>query len=183
MYTTDEDTPLVITGAGVLGNDTDPESNPLTAVKVTDPTNGTLTLNANGSFTYTPAANYNGPDSFTYKANDGTVNSTVATVTVTVNPVNDAPIGNPDAYTLAEDTTLTVDAPGLLGNDTDADGQQLVITAGTAPLHGAFQLLSGGGFTYTPTANYNGPDSFTYRMSDWHRDHGPDHGEHHRHSG
>ena len=63
------------------GNDTDIDSATLTAVVVTGPAHGTLTLNANGSFTYTPAANYNGPDSFTYKANDGTADSNVATVT------------------------------------------------------------------------------------------------------
>src|SRR5205085_1358964 len=80
-YTTPEDTPLTIAAPGVLGNDTDADSNPLTAIQVAAPANGTLTLNANGSFTYTPTANFNGSDSFTYKANDGTLNSNTATVT------------------------------------------------------------------------------------------------------
>ena len=84
-YSTPEDTALVITTPGALANDTD--GNPLTAIKVTDPSHGTVTLNANGSFTYTPAANYSGPDSFTYKANDGAASSNVATVSITVNPV------------------------------------------------------------------------------------------------
>lgn len=90
------------------------------------------------------------------------------TVNITVTPVdddNDAPVGNPDAYTLAEDGTLTIPAPGVLGNDTDAD-QPLFITAGTAPSHGTFELLSNGSFAYTPAPNYNGPDSFTYQASD-----------------
>ena len=83
---------------------------------------GTLTLNANGSFTYTPAPNFNGADSFTYRANDGTVNSNLATVTINVAAVNDAPVADDDTYAATEDTTLTVVAPGVLANDTDADG-------------------------------------------------------------
>ena len=80
-YSTDEDTALTVAAPGVLANDTDVDGDPLTAVMVSDPAHGTLTLNADGSFVYTPAANYNGADSFTYKANDGTADSNVATVT------------------------------------------------------------------------------------------------------
>jgi VCBS repeat-containing protein len=90
-YSTNEDTPLNVPAPGVLGNDVDPNGDPLTAVKLSDPAHGSLTLNANGSFVYTPQANYNGPDSFTYAANDGTSNSSPATVSITVNPVNDPP--------------------------------------------------------------------------------------------
>jgi VCBS repeat-containing protein len=90
-YTTNEDTPLTVAAPGVLGNDTDADHNPLTAVQASGPSHGTLTLNPNGSFTYTPTANYNGPDSFTYRANDGTATSNLATVTITVSAVNDAP--------------------------------------------------------------------------------------------
>jgi VCBS repeat-containing protein len=84
-YNTDAGTVLNVGAPGVLGNDTDANSNPLTAVKVTDPSNGSVILNADGSFTYTPNANFNGSDSFTYKANDGTDDSNTATVTITVN--------------------------------------------------------------------------------------------------
>jgi CSLREA domain-containing protein len=92
-YSTNEDTALLVPAPGVLSNDTDPDSgDTLTAVLVSGPSHGTLTLNANGSFSYTPAANYNGPDSFTYKARDShTAESNVATVSLTVNPVNDPP--------------------------------------------------------------------------------------------
>ena len=76
---------------------------------------GTLTLQRRRPFTYTPAANYNGPDSFTYKANDGTVDCNVATVTITVTPVNDAPVAVNDSYSTNEDTPLTVAAPGRAG--------------------------------------------------------------------
>jgi VCBS repeat-containing protein len=87
-YSTNEDTAL--TGS-VLSNDSDVDGTPLTAVKVSDPAHGTLALNSNGRFTYTPAANYNGSDSFSYKANDGTAASGVVTVNLTVNAVNDVP--------------------------------------------------------------------------------------------
>jgi len=85
-YSTDEDQLLNVTAPGVLSNDTDPNGDTLTAVKVSDPTNGSLTLNSDGSFTYTPNNGFSGTDSFTYKANDGTNDSNVVTVTITVQP-------------------------------------------------------------------------------------------------
>jgi VCBS repeat-containing protein len=91
VFSTAEDTTLSVAGPGVLGNDTDPDGNALTAALVSGPAHGALTLNTDGSFTYTPAANYNGPDTFTYRANDGSANSNVATVSITVTAVNDAP--------------------------------------------------------------------------------------------
>src|SRR5262249_1407110 len=94
--------------SGVLANDTDPEGVPLTAQLVSGPAHGTLTLNANGGFTYVPAANYNGPDEFWYRAFDGVRGSDPTRVTLTVNAVNDAPVNTvPGAQTLVEDTTLT----------------------------------------------------------------------------
>jgi len=85
-YTTDEDTALSVAAPGVLGNDTDADANPLTAHVVSAPSSGTLALNPNGSFTYNPALNFNGTDSFTYKANDGTADSSEARVTISVAP-------------------------------------------------------------------------------------------------
>ena len=81
---TSEDTPVSVAAPGLLGNDTDADGQALTATLVGAPAHGTVTLNANGSFTYTPAANYNGADSFTYKASDGTADSNVATVSITI---------------------------------------------------------------------------------------------------
>ena len=112
-------------GQGVLANDTDADGNTLTAAVVSGPSHGTLTLNANGSFTYTPAAGYHGADSFTYKANDGAADSNVATVSLTINAVNHAPVAVNDSYSLNQDTVLSVAAPGVLANDTDADGNTL----------------------------------------------------------
>src|SRR5205807_4627271 len=86
------------------------DSSTLSAVLVGGPSHGSLALNADGSFTYTPAADFNGTDSFTYRASDGSLSSNVATVTITVRPVNDAPVAANDSYTTDEDTTLTVGA-------------------------------------------------------------------------
>ncbi|MCK5603086.1 cadherin-like domain-containing protein, partial [Candidatus Pacearchaeota archaeon] len=86
-YATDEDAALVIAAPGVLGNDTDVDGDSLTAVLNSGPANGSLTLNADGSFTYIPDADFNGQDSFTYHANDGSLDSNIATVSITVDPV------------------------------------------------------------------------------------------------
>src|SRR5207247_2191249 len=120
-YSVNEDTVLTVATPGVLGNDTDSDGNALTAVRVAAPAHGPLTLHANGSFTYTPAVNYTGPDSFTYKANDGALDSNVATVAITVTAVNDPPVAANDSFTTNEDTALTIAAPGVLGNDADID--------------------------------------------------------------
>jgi len=165
-YAVNEDTTLTVAASGVLGNDSDVDGNPLTAVLVAGPASGTLTLNANGSFTYTPSANFNGSDSFTYKANDGTVDSNVATVTITVNAVNDAPVAVGDSYSVNEDATLTVAAAGVLGNDSDVDGNPLTAVLVAGPASGTLTLNANGSFTYTPNANFNGADSFTYKAND-----------------
>src|SRR5207237_643312 len=123
-------------------------------------------LNADGSFIYTPAANYNGSDAFTYKANDGAADSNVATVTITIAPMPDAPSAANDSYATNEDTTLVRGGPAVLANDSDVDGNPLtaILVSGTA--HGTLALDADGGFTFTPAANYAGPDSFTYKAND-----------------
>ncbi len=280
-YSTAEDTALTVGAPGVLGNDSDPDGNQLKAVLGSGPSHGTLALNADGSFTYSPAADFNGSDAFTYRASDGTLASNLATVALTVTAVNDAPTaaadaystGRPDrgrrclqhrrghhpdrgrprgagqrqrprrrqppcrggvgaqprhpgpgrgrlvhlqsggrlqrqrrlhlpgqrrhprlepgdgcahrdrrqrrpdrgrrclqhradAYSTGEDTTLTVAAPGVFGNDSDADGDTLSAVLGSGPSHGVVSLNADGSFAYTPAANFNGSDSFTYRASD-----------------
>jgi hypothetical protein len=84
VYSTDEDTELNVGAPGVLDNDSDPEGEAITAIKVSDPSHGTLTLNGDGSFIYMPDAGFSGSDSFTYKANDGDLDSNIATVSITV---------------------------------------------------------------------------------------------------
>ncbi|MES2629649.1 MAG: Ig-like domain-containing protein, partial [Bacteroidota bacterium] len=167
-YTTDEDVTLTVPVNGVLAGVTDVDGDPLTASVFSGPSHGTLTLNANGSFTYIPAADYNGVDQFVYRACDNGSPSLcdTARVTITINPVNDAPVAVTDNYTVAEDNVLTVSAPGVLGNDTDKENDVLTATLVSGPLHGTLSLNANGRFVYTPVANYNGPDQFTYRACD-----------------
>jgi VCBS repeat-containing protein len=165
-YSTIEDTQLVINAPGVLTNDSDADGDPLTAVLVSDVTHGTLTLSPNGSFTYMPDANYAGADSFTYRASDGMDTSNLATVSITITPVNDAPVAVNDSYSTAENTTLEVNAPGVLGNDTDVDGDTLTAVWAEDPTHGDLTLNANGSFTYTPDTGYSGTDSFNYKAYD-----------------
>ena len=123
---TDEDTPVII---DVLANDTDVELDPLTVTNLTQPSSGTATLNADNTVTYTPNLNFNGVESFTYTASDGTASSTAATVTIIINPVNDPPVAVDDAYATNEDTPYTVAAPGVLENDEDVDAESVVTVA------------------------------------------------------
>src|SRR6185436_17869297 len=143
-YSTDEDTALIVASPGVLENDTDLEGGTLHAVLVSGPAHGTLTLNADGSFSYTPSANYNGPDSFSYRANDGEADSAAATVAITVRPANDAPVAGDDSYSTDEDTALTIPAAGVLGNDSDIESSPLQAVLVSGPSHGALTLNADG---------------------------------------
>jgi len=165
-YSTNEDVILNVGIAGVLTNDVDIDSAVITAVKVTDPAHGTLGLNANGSFAYIPSANWNGVDTFTYKANDGSLNSNVVTVSITVTPVNDAPVAFAEGYTTIKNTVLTVPPKGVLINDVDIDSAVITAVKVTDPAHGKVVLKNDGSFTYTPVNGYIGTDSFTYKVND-----------------
>ena len=124
-------------------------------------------LNANGSYTYTPDQDYNGADSFTYRASDGTLFSNVATVSLVIHPVNDAPVaGNYAEPGVPEDTPWVASAPGVLNLVYDVENDPLTAKVGTPPAHGALDLKPDGGFEYTPALNYYGPDSFTYIAND-----------------
>jgi len=163
-YTVGKNKTLTILGTGVLTNDTDADSDALTAALVAGPANGTLTLNANGSFTYTPNSGFAGSDSFTYKAGDGVLASSAATVAISV--TNQAPVPTTDSYTVGRGKTLTVPAAGVLANDRDADGDPLTALLANAPANGMLSLNANGSFTYTPNTGYSGPDSFTYKDND-----------------
>ncbi len=158
--TTKEDTPVVI---NVVANDTDVENNPITPLVLIKPANGTVVGNHNGTYTYTPKANFTGTDTFTYRVSDGAATSAPVTVTVTVTAVNDAPTAVKDSATTKEDTPVVIN---VKANDTDADGDALTTSLVTSPAHGAVSHNADGSFTYTPAANYNGTDTFTYRVSD-----------------
>ena len=167
-YSVDEDGTLTKNAAaGVLANDSDADNDTFTAAVVTQPTHGTLTLNADGSLTYTPDADYHGTDTFTYKSNDGTHDSAEATVTITINSVDDAPVANADSYDVPVNGQLSVTPThGLLINDSDADGDAFTSTVVTQPAHGTLTLNADGSFLYTPDADYHDTDTFTYKVND-----------------
>ena len=150
-----------VTG-NVVANDTDVERTTLTATLGTAPAHGTVNLSPNGCFTYSPAANYNGTDSFTYTASDDAL--TGNTATVTVRPVNDTPpIALGDSVTTVEDTTV---AGKVVANAADAEGTTLTAASVSNPRHGTVILNANGSFTYTLATNYDGTDSFLYAASD-----------------
>ena len=155
----------------------DADNNPLTYSLGTGPAHGTLDFHADGTYTYTPFANYHGADAFTFTANDGAVSSSPATVSLTINSVNDNPVGINDAATVlaAGPRTITLTASTLLANDSDLDGDSLSLTGAGAAAHGTTAFGNNGTadptddfVTYTPVAGYFGPDSFTYSVSDGH---------------
>jgi CSLREA domain-containing protein len=165
-YTVAEDDLLAVNAPGVLSNDTDANDDPLHAILVANPTHGTLTFTPDGSFAYRPSANYHGPDSFTYRANDGIANSSLGTVNLTVTSVNDLPAAAGDSYPVSAGGHLTVAAPGVLANDTDVDGDGLTAVLTSNPSHGTVALNANGSFTYVPQTGFTGSDSFTYQDND-----------------
>ncbi len=158
VATTNEDQPVTI---GVLGNDSDVDGDPLTVTAATSP-NGTVVINPDGTISFTPNPNFNGPTTITYTISDGKGGTSTATVNVTVNAVNDAPVANPSSAATPEDTPVNVP---VLANDTDVDGDPLTLTAASAP-NGTVVVNPDGTVTYTPNANFNGTDTITYTISD-----------------
>ncbi len=169
-YSLNEDAPLAVGAPGVLANDSDPSGDPLQALLVAGPSHAAaFLLNPDGSFTYTPAANYAGGDAFTYRACDPGMLCDNATVSLTLAPIPDAPVALPDTYSVREDEVLLVGPPGVRANDTDGDGDPLQVSPVPvdAPDHAAsFALDLGGGFSYTPVADFSGADTFVYRVCD-----------------
>lgn len=162
-YSVDEDTQLTVAAPGVLLNDTDPNNDPLTAVIAGGVANGELNLNSDGSFTYVPAANFNGQASFSYIANDTTADSIPAQVTITVNPINDAPVARNDNVNGAPNRPLSIN---VLANDADVDNDSLGVTSLTAGAHGTTSVNPDNSVTYTPDSGYTGMDTFTYTAYD-----------------
>jgi VCBS repeat-containing protein len=159
-FATNEDTALSVAAPGLLSNDTDTDGDSLTALLASGPAHGTVSVNPNGGFTYTPSPNFNGVDTFTYRASDGHVLSEPATVEIAVAPVNDAPIAQPQSVATDKNVPLTV----VLGA-TDVDGDALIYSVVSPPSHGTLSGSSGS-LVYTPGSGYTGPDSFTFQATD-----------------
>ena len=149
----------------------DADGDALTAVLQGAPSHGSVTVNADGSFRYTPAADYVGADSFVVQVDDGHGGTTTATVNVTVTAVNDNPTASAPAVTTAEDTAVS-------GQVTlaDVDGDSLTATLQTAPAHGSVTVNADGSYSYTPAANYVGADSFVVQVDDGHGGRSPPEG-------
>jgi len=167
-YEVDENTPLLVNGislSSIINNDNDPDGNSLTlnTTPIIDVTHGELTLNPDGTFTYTPTTNFNGSDSFVYEVSDSNGGTDQATVNLTVNAVNDAPQAVNDSVITAEDTAVVIAA---LANDSDPEDDTLTINSVNQGQNGAVVINTDGTFTYTPTSNFNGSDSFVYQISD-----------------
>ncbi len=158
--TTDEDTPVVLPLSA-----TDEDLDPLTYHIVTDPAHGTLS-GTYPDMVYTPALNFNGTDTLTYKANDGRSDSNTETVTITIDPINDAPESFADTFAVNEDNPLTLSPPGILANDSDTEGSSLGAVLVDSPLNGTLTLNNDGSFDFDPDLNFNGTDTFTYKVTD-----------------
>ncbi len=153
--------------AGVLANDTDIDVGASLSVTVlSSPSNGSLSLATDGSFSYTHNGSETTSDSFTYTLSDGNGGTATGTVAITVTPVNDAPTADADVYSLNEGGTLNQTAPGVLVNDTDAEGNTLSVSVKTNPSHGTLTLNSNGSFDYVHDGSETTTDSFTYNLSD-----------------
>ncbi|MEF3047355.1 Hint domain-containing protein [Pseudotabrizicola sp. L79] len=156
---TDEDTDPTI---DVLANDTDPTDQPLTVTSATAE-NGEVTINSDGTITYSPYMHFNGPDTITYTVTDPDGNTSTTTVAVTVNPVNDAPEAVDDAAATPLDTPVVID---VLGNDMDIDGDTLSIVGTPTSPNGTVAVNPDGSLTFTPTAGFVGSAVITYTMTD-----------------
>ena len=158
----------------VSGNDSDPDGDNLTFYIEQGPSNGSIVLNADGTYTYTPDPGYVGTDTFTYEANDGNGGTAIATVTVTVEPGQTQCNGpltptnvDPEAVNDTNETTFNAPVSGnVLPNDVDADGDSLTVTLTSQPTNGTVTLTPDGDYTYTPNNGFEGEDTFAYEVSD-----------------
>lgn len=176
-YDADEDVVLAVAAPGVLVNDSDPDGDGVTVYSFAarSKARATVSVNTDGSFTYDPAASTTlqalgdeetAEDTFTYTIFDGESGYDTATVTLTVTGHNDPPAAADDVYSMEQGTSLTVAAPGVLGNDQDAEDDPLTAVLGSGPANGTLTLNPNGSFTYTPADGFAGTDSFTYKAND-----------------
>jgi len=167
------DAPIIVGGLTVVATEDEPAViDPLAFASDIDgdnllftlnaPAHGTLTPNADGTYSYTPNADFHGTDSFSFSVSDGTT-TVNGSVTVLVEAVNDAPVASDATVSILEDTALGID---LRSFASDVDSPVLIPTVVAGPLHGTLSTNADGTYSYTPNANFFGTDSFTYRVRD-----------------
>jgi hypothetical protein len=160
-YYIQEDSPANVSAPGILSNDVTSSGTPLIALLEGNVSHGTLRLSIDGSFQYTPLPDFNGNDTFTYRPADGVSTGNVATVTISVVPVNDAPTARNDSFTIAANTSAVLD---VLANDTDIEGDALTITAVSGTV-GTVET-SGKDVSFAPPAGFSGIATFDYAVCD-----------------
>ena len=168
-YDTTQGIPLTVVSPGVLLNDSDPDGDAVVVESHTQPAGGTVAVATDGSFVYTPDAATTGAESFNYTIGDGNGATHTATVTISVEPAspgNQLPTPLDDEYATNQGVSLTIPAPGVLGNDDDPDGDTLTVTGHQAASGGTVTIGADGTLTYTPAADFFGSDSFEYTVDD-----------------
>ncbi len=182
--TTQQGTPISIAAPGVLENDSDPNGDllvvsavngnaPDVGQEITLASGALLTIEVNGAYSYAPNGAFNNlndgetaSDNFTYTVSDGNGGTHQASVSLTIEGLNGAPVAADDSFATYEDSTLTVDAPGILGNDNDPDADPLTPSVVSDPSNGTVTLSDDGSFEYVPALGFADTDSFTYEVSD-----------------
>lgn len=163
-FSIDEDSPLVVAAADLLANDSDVDGDTLTLTSVGNVVGGTVAL-VNGQVTFTPAPNFNGEASFQYTVSDGHGATSTATATVSVAPINDAPITTADSYVTHPGNAAHIPLADLLANDRDPDGDILTVTGVGTAIGGTIAIVNGEA-VFTPTLGFVGTGSFIYTVSD-----------------
>ncbi|MEX2371090.1 MAG: Ig-like domain-containing protein [Bacteroidales bacterium] len=169
VYTTPENTELIVAAPGHLGNDSDPDGDPVTWLSFTAPENGTVTgATTDGQFTYTPDPGFSGIESIIVTVSDGNGNTASGLIVILVVPnQNRNPVAVPDAYSTPENTELIIAAPGHLGNDYDPDGDPVTWLSFVAPENGTVTgAATDGQFTYTPDPGFSGIENISVSISD-----------------
>ena len=159
-FNTDED--IAFLGA-VTNNDSDPDNDDLTYSLLTGPSNGGVTFNSDGTFTYTPNANFFGTDTFEYNVTDEDGGTDTAIATINIVSINDGPGAGDDHETTDEDMPVTID---VLTNDSDPENDPLTVSISSIPVNGTVVVNPNGSITYTPNDDFFGSDSFEYELCD-----------------
>jgi Big-like domain-containing protein/uncharacterized protein DUF4214 len=164
-FTASSGQPLNVPAPGLLSNDSDADGDPLSAVLVQGPQHGSLQLAADGSFVYTPSPGYSGADQFTYRADDGVLQSPAATVAIQVSAASsDPPAAANDVYQAVSGIALSVPAAGVLANDSATGAEPVTAELVSNALHGTLSFHADGSFEYTPQAGFSGLDGFSYQV-------------------